>query len=106
MTTRLKKAGDKMNATKEEPENDNRQFGIHVVLTTSKDVKVHPREQIEKVKETSLDKFSIPKSNAPQYFLSTSPGNPASRLDDTKTVEECGINADATLYLIKPHNDA
>ena len=29
-------------------------------------------------------KFDIPKSSAPQYKLSTSPGNPAARLDDTK----------------------
>ncbi len=67
---------------------------------------MHPRDTIEKAKEESLDKFGIPKSSASQYKLATSPGNPAAKLDDTKTIEQSGVVAGATLYLVKPHDDA
>lgn len=87
-------------------DHSNRPFDVNVVLTTTKVVQVHPRETIEKAKEDSLHKFDIPKTSAPQYRLATSPGNPNARLDDTKTIEQCGVVAGTILYLVKPHDDA
>ena len=84
----------------------NQAFDINVILTTTKVVKVHPKELVEKAKKKSLSKFDIPKSSAPEYKLATSLGNPAARLDDSKTIEQSRVTAGATLYLVKPHDDA
>ena len=83
-----------------------RKFEITVIATSSKSVEVQPPEKIEKVKREALRDFGIPEHEAPQYRLALSPGNPASELDDNKTVEECGLHPGSKVYLVKPHNDA
>ena len=83
-----------------------RKFEITVIATSSKGVEVRPHEKIEHVKRVALRDFGIPEHDASQYRLALSPGNPASELDDNKTVEECGLQQGSKVYLVKPHNDA
>lgn len=81
-------------------------FNLIVIATSQKDVQVEPPEPIGTVKRAALLKFGIPESRANEYRLATSPGNPQTELDDTKTVAECGLHPGSKVYLVKPHTDA
>jgi hypothetical protein len=81
-------------------------FDVNIIAATEKQVEVRPNEKIAEVKRGALKKFGVPESAAGSYSLALTPGDPNSRLDDSRTVKDYGLHAGSTIYLVKPHTDA
>ncbi len=92
--------------TAETERNPEHEFTVTVIATSGKTVSAKPHERIATLKRAAMNAFHIPQDKADQYRLASTPGDPTTEFDDTKTVADYGLHQGSQIYLVKAHNDA